>query len=99
MPLAHCVALLPADRVRLLWKAVRDGGADADTVHGVATAIARSGAVQACQREARALVDDAWRTLAPLLPASLTKILVRALGTYAALREPEPPAAPAPRPK
>ncbi|WP_328741774.1 polyprenyl synthetase family protein [Streptomyces caniferus] len=92
MPLAHCVGRLPADRMSQVWKAVRDGGAPADTVHRAAADIARSGAVQACRQEARTLVDDAWRRLAPLVPDSPAKIMVRSLGRYAALREAEVPA-------
>jgi len=92
MPLAHCVGRLPADRMGQLWKAVRDGGATAGTVHEVATAIADCGAVLACRQEARVLVDDAWHRLAPLLPGSPAKIMVRSLGRYAALREAEVPA-------
>ncbi|MEU5018904.1 polyprenyl synthetase family protein [Streptomyces angustmyceticus] len=92
MPLAHGVGRLPADRMARVWKAVRDGGATAGTVHEAATALVGSGAVLACRREARALVDDAWHRLAPLLPDSPAKIIVRSLGRYAALREAAVPA-------
>ncbi|MFG2287612.1 polyprenyl synthetase family protein [Streptomyces sp. NPDC048595] len=89
MPLARAVSLLPADEISRLWRSVRGGGADQATVREVAAAVTGCGAVQACYQEAKAHVDAAWRRLEPLLAESLTKVLVRALGNYAALREPE----------
>ncbi|MFJ9597919.1 polyprenyl synthetase family protein [Streptomyces virginiae] len=91
MPLARAVPLLPPDEIARLWAAVRDGGADPCTVREVATAIVDSGAVQACYQEAESMVDAAWRRLDPFLPNSVTKVMVRALGTYAAVRGPEIP--------
>ncbi|MGG7575715.1 polyprenyl synthetase family protein [Streptomyces sirii] len=92
MPLARAVSLLPADEISRLWRSVRGGGTDPATVREVAAAVTGCGAVQACYQEAKAHVDAAWRRLEPLLAESITKVLVRALGNYAALREPEVPA-------
>lgn len=89
LPLAHAVALMPSHRTTSLWKSVRDGDVPQDIVREAATDLIRCGAVQACYAEAEALVEDAWRRLDPLIPASVTKVIVRALGTHAALREPE----------
>ncbi|MFD9739046.1 polyprenyl synthetase family protein [Umezawaea sp. NPDC059074] len=90
MPLARAVGLLPPDRMAAVWAAVRDGRADLGTVREVAAALVECGAVRACHAEARSHVDTAWAALEPLLPNTFTKVVVRALGHYAARRTPEP---------
>lgn len=89
MPLAHAVPLMPPDQLASLWKSVRDGDTPQDVVREAAHQLIECGAVKACYAEAEALVEGAWRRLDPLIPTSITKVFVRALGTYAALREPE----------
>jgi geranylgeranyl pyrophosphate synthase/predicted secreted hydrolase len=90
MPLAHAVGLLSIDRMSAVWQAVRDGGADEATVREVAEILVECGAVQACYDDAKAHVDRAWSVLEPLLPGTYLKVMVRALGFYAALRERDP---------
>lgn len=59
----------------------------------------RSGALDVCLTEARELVDHAWQALDPLIPPTLHKVMVRALGWYAAQRVSEhDPHAPIPPP-
>ncbi|PRY02343.1 polyprenyl synthetase family protein [Allonocardiopsis opalescens] len=89
MPLAHAVALLPAERMRPLWETVRGGAADEAAVASAAESLHACGAVRACQEEARELVDRAWKPLQDLLPCSHHAIMIRALGRYAARRERE----------
>ncbi len=90
MPLARAVGLLPPDRMADVWAAVREGRADHTTVAEVAEALVECGAVRACHDEARTHVDTAWAALEPLLPNTFTKVVVRALGHYAARRTREP---------
>lgn len=87
MPLAHAVGRLP--EITAVWPAVRDGKADDATIHDIAEQLVACGAVQACYDEARTLVDTAWAALEPLLPSTFMKVMTRALGSYAAMREPE----------
>lgn len=87
MPLAHGIGRL-SDPVGV-WAAVRDGKADEHTVRAVARELVDCGAVQACYDEAREHVDKAWAALDPLLPNTFTKMMVHALGFYAAMREPD----------
>ncbi|MFC4565920.1 polyprenyl synthetase family protein [Nocardiopsis mangrovi] len=89
MPLAHAVALLPAGRMRDLWHAVRDGGADPATVAGAAAALEECGAVTACTQEAQVMVEQAWKPLQDLAPCTWASMMMRALGAYAARRERE----------
>lgn len=83
-PVAHATGLLgKADRKRLhtALQARTDAGAiEASDL------LMRSGALDVCLTEARTLVDHAWQTLDPLLPPTLHKVMVRALGWYAAQR-------------
>jgi geranylgeranyl pyrophosphate synthase/predicted secreted hydrolase len=90
MPLAHAVARLPGPQMSELWRSVR-GGADLDTAREAAASLFECGAVAACYAEAKALVDETWEKLDGLLPGSQPKVMVRALGFYAAMREPDLP--------
>ncbi|UFR00213.1 polyprenyl synthetase family protein [Streptomyces sp. Go40/10] len=84
-PVAHAVGRLDAADRRRLRDALRQrSGTGALAASDL---LLRSGALDACTDEARALVDDAWSTLSPLLPPTLHKAMVRALGWYAAQRE------------
>ncbi|GAB2842471.1 hypothetical protein GCM10022221_47060 [Actinocorallia aurea] len=89
MPLAHAVALIPRARMRAIWHTVRDGAADTAAIRETAAELHAHGAVQACTEEARALVEEAWAPLQPLLPYTRHAVLIRALGSYAARRERE----------
>ncbi|MEU0840776.1 polyprenyl synthetase family protein [Streptomyces sp. NPDC005962] len=84
-PVAHAVGLLDATDRQHLRDMLRQRS---DT--GARTAselLVRSGALEVCMAEARGLVDEAWDNLAPLLPPTPHKAMVRALGWYAAQRE------------
>ncbi|MEW2404544.1 polyprenyl synthetase family protein [Streptomyces sp. NPDC046862] len=84
-PVAHAVARLDATDRKRLRDTLRQR-----TDTGARTAcrlILHSGALEACTTEARTLVDEAWAQLAPLLPPTPHKAMVRALGWYAAQRE------------
>ncbi|SHI58112.1 Geranylgeranyl pyrophosphate synthase [Nocardiopsis flavescens] len=89
MPLAHAVALLPPERVRRIWETVRDGCEDRGAIASAVGELEGCGAVAACEEEAAHLVSAAWEPLRDLLPASWTAVHIRALGAYAAHREPE----------
>ncbi|GAA3840093.1 polyprenyl synthetase family protein [Streptomyces phyllanthi] len=84
-PVAHATGLLGATDRRRLRDALRQqsdtGALEASDL------LINSGALDACVAEARELVDDSWDALAPLLPPSEHKAMVRALGWYAAQRE------------
>lgn len=83
-PVAHATGLLEAhDRQRL--RAALQARTDAGAVEA-SDLLMRSGALDVCLTEARNLVDRAWQTLDPLLPPTLHKAMVRALGWYAAQR-------------
>ena len=46
------------------------------------TLIDGCGALDACEREARERVEEAWRTVDPLIPDSQVKMRLRAFGWF-----------------
>lgn len=84
-PVAHATGLLGATDRRRLRDALRQRS-DAGALQASGLLL-RSGARDVCMAEARELVDETWNTLAPLLPPTPHKAMVRALGWYAAQRE------------
>ncbi|MEH0658445.1 polyprenyl synthetase family protein [Streptomyces stelliscabiei] len=83
-PVAHATGLLDkADRQRL-WAALH-ARTDAGAIEA-SDLLMQSGALDVCLTEARELVDHAWQALDPLLPPTVHKAMVRALGWYAAQR-------------
>ncbi|MFF5705174.1 polyprenyl synthetase family protein [Streptomyces sp. NPDC012794] len=85
-PVAHALALLDADDRRRLATALH-ARTEADAAQA-AELLMDSGALEVCLTEARDLVDRAWGALDPLLPQTLHKAMVRALGWYTAQRGP-----------
>ncbi|MER7769223.1 polyprenyl synthetase family protein [Kitasatospora sp. NPDC096140] len=83
LPLAHAATLLPRPAAEALWTTVRDGGAPEADIHAARDALLRCGAVTASERDADRLCADAWRTLAPLLPATPDTARLRTLGHHA----------------
>ncbi|MGW7750695.1 polyprenyl synthetase family protein [Streptomyces violaceusniger] len=84
-PVAHATRLLDTTDRQRLRDALRQCS-DAGALQA-SDLLMRSGALDACMAEARELVDKTWDTLAPLLPPTPHKAMVRALGWYAAQRE------------
>ncbi|MES0833018.1 polyprenyl synthetase family protein [Nocardiopsis tropica] len=89
MPLAHAVALLPPDRVRVIWERVRTGVADEAEAAEIADELIACGAVRACEDECRALVDEGWGRLRGDLPRNWSALGLHALGTWAVHRNAE----------
>jgi len=70
-----------ADRAhvaRVVASKPKDQAVIADTI----AKLEQCGAIAACEKQARDLVEDAWAKASPLLDDSLTKIMLRAFGWY-----------------
>lgn len=81
-PVAKALGRLgPAER-GALWATIAAKPQDPAVVGHVIEQIEACGALEACAAEARALVDDAWRALDPLVEESVPKIMLRAFGWY-----------------
>ncbi|MFK0294908.1 polyprenyl synthetase family protein [Streptomyces sp. NPDC090442] len=68
-PLAHTVTLLPRDEAESLWRTLQ-AEPDEGAVRRAARTIDASGAVQRCEEQATALLDQAWTAVRPYLPDS-----------------------------
>jgi geranylgeranyl pyrophosphate synthase len=89
MPLAHAVELVPAERMREIWRTVRTGDTDLGTVTKIVKTLEEHGAIDACRQEAHDLIEQAWGPVQSLFPVTYHSIMMRALGSYAAQRERE----------
>ncbi|MEU1123296.1 polyprenyl synthetase family protein [Streptomyces sp. NPDC005899] len=83
-PVAHATGLLDETDRRCLRTAL-NAHTDAGAIEA-SHLLMHNGALDVCLTEARELVDHAWHTLDPLVPPTLHKAMVRALGWYAAQR-------------
>lgn len=89
MPLAHAVGLMPPSALRALWAGVRGGATDSRSIEAASRALRDCGAVAACENEAEQLVELAWNANARHWPHTQHKVMLRAVGWYAARREPD----------
>jgi geranylgeranyl pyrophosphate synthase len=69
------------DRVQL-WKTLASKPSDDQVVASTVEKLEACGAVTACERQARELVESSWKAADPLLPDSLPKVMLRAFGWY-----------------
>ncbi|MFI0240620.1 polyprenyl synthetase family protein [Streptomyces sp. NPDC016845] len=75
MPLAHAVERLPHQRLKLIWRQVRDGTGSTAAVSEACRRLEACGAVRACRDELVRTVDGAWKRLEPLLPSGGRQLL------------------------
>jgi geranylgeranyl pyrophosphate synthase/predicted secreted hydrolase len=81
-PLVKAMALLPCDQRRSLWATVASRPRDARIVAGVIEALEACGALDACERQARAMIEAAWKPVDALFPDSYTKVNLRAFSWF-----------------
>lgn len=82
LPVAKAMQRLERDKRAWLWDKVSARTDDQAVVQQVIALLEECGAVQDCEDEARALVEDAWQKLDPLVEASMPKVMLRAFGWY-----------------
>jgi geranylgeranyl pyrophosphate synthase/predicted secreted hydrolase len=81
-PVAKAMALLDRDGRSRLWEIVSARTADRALLAEAVHLIDDCGALAECESEARAIVEDAWSAVDPLVPDSLFKIRLRAFGWF-----------------
>ncbi len=81
-PVAKAMTLLPLEERRWLWETLRSKPTERAVIEKVIEKLEGCGALDACQAQARKLVEDAWRRLDPLVPASNAKVMLRAFGWF-----------------
>jgi geranylgeranyl pyrophosphate synthase/predicted secreted hydrolase len=82
LPIAKALGLLPAHERAWLWETLQGQPQDAGVVEDVIALLERVGALDACVSGARALVDESWARLDPLLPDSQYKLVFRAFSRF-----------------
>ncbi|MBI2565885.1 MAG: polyprenyl synthetase family protein [Candidatus Schekmanbacteria bacterium] len=82
LPVAKAMSLLGREEREWLWETLRQQSQDPAIVGSVVDRLEACGALAACSRQARELVDDAWQRLDPLVEDSMPKIMLRSFGWY-----------------
>ena len=81
-PVAKAMGRLSREDRRDLWSILSGKPADRATIARAIALIDGCGALDACEHEARALVEDAWQAVDPSIPDSQFKIRLRAFGWF-----------------
>jgi geranylgeranyl pyrophosphate synthase len=82
IPIAKAMSRLPLNERRELWEIVSSKPTDLEVISTVIEKLEICGALDACEWQARDLVESAWQKLAPTLRASRVKVILRAFGWY-----------------
>ncbi len=82
LPVAKAIARLPRAESLRLATTLKSKPRDLVVVSGVVEQLEISGAIQACADQAGQLVEEAWRMAEPLLPDTMSKVMLRAFGWY-----------------
>lgn len=81
-PVARAMGLLDRDQRRALWEILQEHPSDRDRIAEAVHLIDGCGALADCEAQARAIVENAWSAIDPLVPDSLYKIRLRAFGWF-----------------
>jgi geranylgeranyl pyrophosphate synthase len=82
MPLAEAMDRLPYDERRALWAAIAAHPQEPSVVAAIIAQLEACGAMDSCVRLANQLVETGWAALDRVIPASYTKIMLRAFSWY-----------------
>jgi len=81
-PIAKAMSRLGPDERRELWALLSSKPSEPARIQQVINLVDRCGALEACEGEARALVENAWQAVDPLVPDSQFKVRLRAFGWF-----------------
>jgi geranylgeranyl pyrophosphate synthase/predicted secreted hydrolase len=81
-PIAKAMGRLSRPERQCLWSILAAKSADPERIRQAIAIIDESGALEACEIEARAVVEFAWRKVEPLVPDSQYKMRLRAFGWF-----------------
>ncbi|MGH9849842.1 MAG: hypothetical protein ACREBD_08285 [Blastocatellia bacterium] len=82
IPIAKAMSRLPLRERRELWETISSKPTDPAVIAAVIEQLESCGALDACERQARELVESAWRRVDPVLRDSRVKVILRAFGWY-----------------
>ena len=81
-PVAKAMSRLDYGKRKELWDIIRSKPKDRKKLGRAVMMIEECGAIQACQDEARELIDSEWKRIDPLLRDSFSKLMLRAFSWY-----------------
>lgn len=82
LPVAKAMSRLSLAERRAFWETLRSKPQDMATIGKLLEQLESVGAIDACVKQAKDLVEEGWARLAPLVDDSLSKMLLRAFGWY-----------------
>jgi geranylgeranyl pyrophosphate synthase/predicted secreted hydrolase len=82
LPVAKAFRLLPAAERAWLWETLQTQPQDPEVIEEVIARLEGVGALDACVASARALVEQSWARLDPVLPESQYKLVFRAFSGF-----------------
>jgi geranylgeranyl pyrophosphate synthase len=82
IPIAKAMSRLPLRERRELWETLSSKPTDPAVIAAVIEQLEGCGALDACERQAREMVESAWRRADPVLRDSRVKVILRAFGWY-----------------
>ena len=87
MPVVKAVGLIKDREVRTqMWNTIKSKPQDRETVERIIQQLEDCGALDACQKQADDLVEDAWRDLDGKVPDSFAKMMLRSFGWFVVKR-------------
>jgi geranylgeranyl pyrophosphate synthase/predicted secreted hydrolase len=82
LPVVKAMSRFPLAERRAFWETLRTKPQDLAVVGKLVEQLESVGAIDACSKQAKDLVEEAWQRLSPLVDPSLAKMLLRAFGWY-----------------
>jgi geranylgeranyl pyrophosphate synthase/predicted secreted hydrolase len=82
LPVAKAMPRLALDQRKWLCETLRSKPEDMEVVNRVVSLLEECGAIEACAKQARELVEIGWDKLSPLVDDSMAKMMLRAFGWY-----------------
>jgi geranylgeranyl pyrophosphate synthase len=82
LPVVKAFARLDVKARWNLWHLISSRPQDPEVVGSAIASIEACGALDACEQQAKDLVNSAWEQLDPVVPDSLAKMMLRAFGWY-----------------
>jgi geranylgeranyl pyrophosphate synthase len=81
-PIAKAMGRLSLAERRRLWALLSSKPTERAVIQDVIATVDGCGALDACEEHARQLIEDAWRTVDPLVADSQYKVRLRAFGWF-----------------
>lgn len=82
LPVAKAMGTMESEDRQWLWDRVKSKPQDQAVIDEVIEKLEACGAIDACDVQARELVEEAWSDLQPLINDSIVSLMLRAFGWY-----------------